>query len=110
MWEEVPYTGKAAKSGKSSKSSRSSVKKGAKGALLGLPTAHTYEAVVEDAVVEETRTTDSWLSAFEGEGGLTYDEIFQAGAEEEEAAVEADETEVMGRMGGRKFDQSLISN
>ena len=64
----------------------------------------------EDAVVEETRTTDSWLSAFEGEGGLTYDEIFQAGAEEEEAAVEAEETEVMGRMGGRKFDQSLISN
>lgn len=99
MWEEVPYTGKAAKSGKSSKKSRSSVKKGAKGALLGLPTPHTYDAVVEDAVVEETVTTDSWLSAFEGQGGQTYSDIFKA--EEEEAADETEETEVMGRMGGR---------
>ncbi len=108
MWEEVPVMAKGAKSGKSYKSSKSSavVKKGAKGAFLGLPTPQTYEAVVEDAVVEE-ETTDSWLSAFEAEGGLTYADLFNAEAEEEETEIE--ETEVMGGMGGRKFYQSLIS-
>ena len=106
MWEEKAVYGKASKSGKGSKSSKKSAiyKKGAKGALLGLPT--TYEAVVEDDVVEEEETVDSWLNSFTAEGGMTYSDLFSTVTEEEET----EETEIMGRMEGGKFYQALIRN
>lgn len=104
MWEEKAVYGKASKSGKGSKSSKKSAiyKKGAKGALLGLP--KTYEAVIEDDVVEDEETVESWLDSFAAEGGMTYSDLFSAATGEEET----EETEIMGRMEGGKFCQSLI--